>query len=424
MIHQLLGTEELNTTTKQLLMIRFLRSMAQGTMVVDLTLYLSALHWNGAAIGGVTTGSGLMGSAFILTVGILSDRLGRKPFILIYELMTLFCAILACFTTTAIFLIFAIVIAGFGRGRNGGAGPFAPAETAWLANHVKEANRGSVFSLNSAVGFIGMAVGSLLGGIPAWIGTAHPIVNYRPIFIVIAVLSLACVILIAITKDSQSEEEENGIPDKTETEPDLEEERSITKRENRLLLKLTLVNGLNGLGGGMAGPLISYWFHLKYGVDSAAIGTTLAIGFVLAGISSVLNGFLADKVGLVKSVTVMRGIGSAALLALPFMPAFSIASILYILRGAVNRGTIGNRKALSTRLTRNQRRGFAASIYSLSVRLPSTIGPTISGYLFDIGLLDLPFLLTAGLQLTSAGIYQRLFRQYDQRVNKEQTVSQ
>jgi MFS family permease len=428
-IHQLLGIDQMNSTTKRLLMIRGLRSLGQGAMVVDLTLYLSALHWSGAAIGGVTTGAGLLGSALILFVGILSDRIGRKPFLLIYEAMTMFCAIFACFTTMAIFLVLAIVVAGFGRGQNGAAGPFGPAEQSWLARNVKQANRGPLFSLNNAVGFLGMAIGSVLGGIPAWIGSANPLVNYRPIFILVAIISLVCVMIIVNTEDRPIVENE-ATPAQTaklnKTKKPVNDptaERTITKQENMALLKLALINVLNGLGGGLAGPLMAYWFHLKYGVDTATIGTTLSIGFVLAGISSIFNGLLAKKMGMVKSVTWMRVIGSTMMLALPFMPTFSLASLLFIIRGALNRGTMGNRVALSASLTRDQRRGFATSVNALSMRLPSSIGPTISGLMYDAGLLSLPFLLTACLQLANAGLYQWLFGKYDKEMNAKRRAS-
>ncbi|WEG11018.1 MFS transporter [Pullulanibacillus sp. KACC 23026] len=424
-IQRLLGVEKLHPTIKRLLIIRGLRSTGQGAMVVDLTLYLSALHWSGAAIGGVTTGAGFVGSALIFLVGILSDKFGSKPFLLIYEAMTMFCAICACFTSMAIFLVLAIVIAGFGRGQNGGAGPFGPAEQAWLARNIEQVNRGPVFSLNNAIGFMGMAIGSILGGVPAWIDSTSPIVNYRPIFIVVAVLSLICVVIISGTGESQSAEK--GLTSENEDKLHEEEkarneamlERSITKQENRSLLKLAFVNVLNGLGAGMAGPLMAYWFHLKYGVDSATIGTTLAIGFVLTGFSSIFNGFLARKMGMVKSVTWMRVIGCVMMVALPFMPTFALASVLFVIRGAVNRGTNGNRVALSASLTRDKRRGFATSVNALSMRLPSSIGPSISGYLYDVHLLTLPFLITAGLQLANAAIYQRLFHHFDHARNSE-----
>ena len=102
------------------------------------------------------------------------------------------------------------------------------------------------------------------------------------------------------------------------------------------------------------------------------------------------------------------------MLALPFMPSFAAASLVYVVRGAINRGTQGNRSALSASLTRDERRGLATSINALSMRLPSSVGPTLTGYMFDAGMQSMPLILTASLQLANAAIYQWLFGKYDE----------
>lgn len=116
--------------TRRLLAARFWRSLSQGALVVDLSLYLHALGWSGVAIGAVLTGGGLFGAATSLLVGILSDRQRRKPFVVAYEVLTCGCAIAALLTTDPLWLAPAIVLAGFGRGASGAAGPFSPAEQA------------------------------------------------------------------------------------------------------------------------------------------------------------------------------------------------------------------------------------------------------------------------------------------------------
>ena len=95
------------------------------------------------------------------------------------------------------------------------------------------------------------------------------------------------------------------------------------------------------------------------------------------------------------------------------MPTFWLASLLFVLRSATNRSTQGNRTALSANLTRDERRGFAVSINALSMRLPSSLGPIVSGYLFDSNMLSLPLFLTAILQFANAIIYQRIFGSFD-----------
>ncbi|MCY0875491.1 MAG: MFS transporter [Firmicutes bacterium] len=405
----------MHDNVKKLIAIRALRSVGQGAMVVDLTLYLKDLHWSGVAIGGVTSAAGLVGAALILVVGILSDRIGRRPFLLVYEALTVISACVASLTTYGVWLVLVIVIAGFGRGQSGAAGPFSPAEQALLARYVDRIDRGRVFSLNNAVGFVGMALGALLGGWPALQTHTAPLLAYRPVFWVVAVLSLVCVAIVWQIR----EEKTDARPDSSRAESPAtaetlaQAERQIRKKENRNMATLAMVNILNGLAVGLTGPMMAYWFSIRYGASTAQIGATLAISFLLTGLFSIVSGRMASRVGMVKSVTWMRVIGSAVMLALPFMPNFALASALFVIRSAVNRGTQGNRNALSASLTRDKRRGLATSINALSMRLPSSLGPTISGYLFDADLLSLPLILTAVLQLVNAGLYQWAFGRMD-----------
>lgn len=414
---------KLHPIVRNLILIRCLRSIGQGAMVVDLTLYLKSLHWSASSIGTVTSGAGLFGAALILLVGTFSDRIGRKPFLFIYELLTLLAALSACFTSIGIVLILAIVVAGFGRGQSGAAGPFSPAEQAWLARYVKQENRGFVFSVNNAVGFIGMAIGSILGGLPSLFHATKPLLAFRPIFLLVAFFSFICMMLLRKMQEEKREVQELSHEALQESSKIANarrsEETKVRHKENLAIIKLALVNGLNGLAVGLTGPMMAYWFSIRYGVSTAAIGTTLSIGFLITGISSVVNGYMAQKIGMVKSVTWMRIMGSAMMAILPFMPNFLFASILYVIRSAMNRGTQGNRSALSASLTRDQRRGFATSINALSMRLPSSIGPTLTGYMMDAGELNLPLYLTAGLQVVNAAIYQWIFGSYDQTKSKK-----
>nr|NNM91596.1 MFS transporter [Bacilli bacterium] len=395
----------MNRNVIKLLIIRGLRSIGQGALVVDLTLYLKQLLWSGAAIGGATTGAGIVGALLILIVGIASDRYGRKPFLIVYEAITMVAAVVTSLTTSGIWLVLAIMIAGFGRGQSGAAGPFSPAEQALLARYVKREERGSVFSINNAIGFFGMAIGALLGAVPHLYHQASPIASYRPVFLTVGIFSFLCLIMILTIKEPTFMRQVQ-VRDKTQ-------EESIRKKENHAILLLALVNTLNGLAVGLTGPLMAYWFSLRYGVSTGAIGSTMAISFFLTGLFSLFSGRLAGRIGIVRSVTWFRIIGSILMVATPFMPTFWLASLLFILRSATNRSTQGNRTALSANLTRDERRGFSVSVNALSMRLPSSLGPLVSGYLFDSNMLSLPLFLTAILQFANAIIYQRIFGSFD-----------
>lgn len=399
----------LDPVAKRLMTGKALRSIGQGIMLVDLALYLKDMNWSGTEIGAVLTASGLVSVVLVLFVGVLSDRLGRKPFLLIYELMTAACALIGVLTSNPILLSIAIALTGFGRGQTGSPGPFAPAEQAWLAAYVPRNERGNVYSLNNALGFFGMALGALIaGGTVLWDHELPGALAYRPLFGLIVILSLVTAVIIATTKGEK--------PEKPEVIKDKKmriQEKEISRRENKSILKLISINVINGIAVGLTGPMISYWFAVKFGVSTAQIGITLAITYVATGFSSILQAKLSMRFGMIRSVMWMRIIGSVLMILIPLLPTYVLVSVVYVIRSAVNRGTQGARQALSVSLTRDQRRGFASSINSLSMRVPTSVGPYVTGYLFELGALSVPFYIAAGLQFGFAYLYGRTFRAFD-----------
>jgi len=85
--------EDVNITAKPplprnmrlLIGMRAARSIGQGAMVAAFTLYLHALGWSATAIGAVLMGALLFGTLLTIIVGPLSDRGGRRAFLLGYD---------------------------------------------------------------------------------------------------------------------------------------------------------------------------------------------------------------------------------------------------------------------------------------------------------------------------------------------------
>jgi MFS family permease len=76
---------EIPLIARNLMAIRLLRSVAQGALAVDFVLYLRDMHWSAVGIGFLLMASGLVGAGLSLLVGLVSDKRGRKPFLLFYE---------------------------------------------------------------------------------------------------------------------------------------------------------------------------------------------------------------------------------------------------------------------------------------------------------------------------------------------------
>ncbi len=382
---------------------RAARSVGQGALVVDFALYLHALHWTALAIGAVYSASLLLGALATLLVGPASDHFGAKGFLLGYEGLQLACAGIALSSANPWWLGAAAIAAAFGRGANGGAGPFAPAEQSWLSRSMDEGLWGQLFNLNTAVGLFGMGLGAVLAGLPDLLSSWLPgALAYRPLFAVVLLGSLLCLAFLWSAKE--------GTPPARALPEDAGQRPDATPAPWRNLFTLAGINALNGLGVGMVGPLMAYWFALRFGVGPAAIGGTMAVGFVAAGVMSLAGGKLTLRFGLVGTVLRLRMLGLAMLLIIPFVPFFWLATILYILRAALNQGSIGSRQALFLSLVDSRRRGLAATFNSISIQVPRAIGPAVAGAFFHLEMLTTPFLLAAAFQGAYLWLYRRFFR--------------
>ncbi len=407
-------SDHLSPTARRLLAARFWRSIAQGALAVDLALYLHALGWTGTAIGAVLSGAGLTGAALNLVIGVTSDRLRRKLFLLAYEGVTCVCAIIALLTTQTVILSVVIVLAGFGRGASGAAGPFSPAEQAWLAEVVESARRGLVYSLNMTLGFSGMAGGALAAALPAlWRHSLGLAGSYRPLFGIVLLGNVINFTLLLGAKESRRTRAISKA--KRETSSAL---ASIRKKENRFLRDLMGLNALNGLAVGLIGPLMAYWFQQRFHVGPESIAPVMALAFMVTAGAALYAGRLTRRAGLVRVVVWGRTGGFLALLLLPLMPIYWLAAAIHILRSALNRGTVGARQALVVSAVRDERRGLATSLNALSGQVPQSIGPVIAGAFIGGGWFVAPFFMAAALQSLYVLFYQRIFGPQEEEIMK------
>ncbi len=405
----LLPFRNLHPTTRRLLLARTLRSIGQGALVVDFTLYLHALHWRGLAIGLVLSGSGLLGAALSLAVGVSSDRLRRKPFLLGYEIISLACGTAAVFSAEPLILGIAVIAGGFGRGASGAAGPFSPVEQAWLAEEVPPERRGWVYSLNTGMGHWGMGVGAALAILPSLWGSwfSPEALAYRPLFALVGLTAAVNLLLIGRAREWYQGPAPKASPQEQEFQA------QSRKRENQILAKLAAINSFNGLAIGLTGPLISYWFALRFHVGPLAIAPVMAGTFLITGVASLLTGWLTQRIGIVSSVVWERMIGMGMMAILPLMPNYRLASMAYLLRSVFSRGSAGAQQALTVGLVREERRGLAASLNAISFQLPRSVGPGIAGYLLEAGQFSLPFYAAALLQGIYLVWYRKTFRLYE-----------
>ncbi|MGH7042642.1 MAG: MFS transporter [Acetobacteraceae bacterium] len=382
---------------RRLLAARAAISLGQAAMGVDFALYARELHWSPGFLGAVVGAGMLLGGLLTGLAGPLSDRFGRKPFLLAYLVAVATAAGLAVASAHTAVVAGAAIVAGFGRGAAGVPGLFGAVQQAWLSDQVEGPALSRAFARNAATGFFASAIGTFLGGLPhLWRGLLPGALAYRPLFALVAAATLVSLVLLAFVPEPARPARIAAPAD------DILNQAS----ENKLLRRLAGINALNGIGLGLSGPLLSWWLAARFGAGPGQIGPAIGLVLLASGLATLGAGRLARRFGMVRVVVAMRAMGLGLQVALPFAPAFGWAIAVYAARTVLNRGTAGQRQALVLGAVRGHRRGLAASVSGVSTQLPRAIGPWLAGLMFGAGWFAGPFLLAAAFQ----GGYLMLYR--------------
>jgi MFS family permease len=177
---------------------------------------------------------------------------------------------------------------------------------------------------------------------------------------------------------------------------------------------------VDNLGAGMVGPLISYWFFLRYGVELKSLGFMFFLSYLLAALSFLSAPILARRLGVVRTMAFSHGLASILYLCLPFAPTFAVAATMTISRSFLAYMDNPLRSSFIMGIVRPEDRGSAAGITTLSRHIPVAISPTISAYMMQALSLNVPILLGGFLQFFHDCVFYFLFR--DVRPPEEQAA--
>lgn len=387
---------------KLLLGGRGLRSLSQGFLGVTVPVYLARAGY-GATRAGIVFTAGAVGSIVLTaSVGLLADRIGRKPILIALGALSAVAALAFAFTNSYSILLIAAAAGTIGRGGGAGSsgafGPYYPAEQPLITEQVRDAHRTHVFGIVAVVGVLAGALGSLTAGVPAlllkWFGV--PIVDGdRALFVWAAVLGLAMAAIIVPVRESK-------LPRRTPGQ-------RLHPATKRVLWRFLITNGTNGLAVGMLGPVLVYWFHVRFGASAAQLGALYFLANVLAAPSNLLAGRVARRFGTVRAVVGLRFIAVALMAAMALMPTFVLAAVLFLIRTMVNTMANPMRQSFLMGIVDPADRSTAAGFSNLPLQILSSAGPTIAGQLMEAVWVSLPLEIAAALQAVNATLYHAFF---------------
>jgi MFS family permease len=391
---------------RYLLAGRALRSLTQGYLAVVVPLFLTELGFSAVHVGALLATAAGASALLTAAVGFVADRYGRKAVLVGLALATSAGGVVFALSRSYGLLLVAAAFGTIGRGggaASGGAfGPYYPAEQALIAELSPDRERTAVFSALSLVGVLAAALGAPLAGLPRLVdaegwGTRHA--GYAAVFWLTAILGLLmAVAVLPVREDSGHRVGRTALP-------------PLSPRTRRLLWRLALTNGTNGLAVGFLGPILVLWFHLRYGVGPAAVGALFFVVNLAAALPYLGAPWVVRRLGgAVRTVAQLR-VASAALLAvIPLLPTFTLAGAVYLVRMLVNAVTVPVRQSYVMGIAPPPERSRVAGLSNLPSRVLAMPGPAVAGALFQDFWLGLPLELAAALQLVHAGLYWTFFR--------------
>lgn len=381
-----------------LLSNRGIQTFSASILAVCFTIYMSKLGATSTQLGLMFTGMALFSALRSLAEGLIADRYGRKPVLLLTAiLMTIGGAIFAFSRDLRVLTVSAIL---FNVGRYI---PSTPAEQAMLTEKVSGDKRTTVFSVHSFIGTMAGVFGSFAAILPDVLqgrGVAE-LASYRPLFIIFSlggVISLLSYLMLTESYQNNVEEDEP------------EEDEQVTADERWILSRWSLVLALDVVGGSFIMNFTSYWFYTKFGVSLGQIGTLFGFSRIIAAGSYYFGLRLAKGVGTIKATVLSRVPVVIINILTPLTPTYALVAYMRGFMSLFSMIDVPLRQSYLMGVIKSKRKASAAGIVAVVSRFTAAGAPLLSGYIMQFISIDLPFFFAAGFQLASASLMYLIFK--------------
>jgi MFS family permease len=394
---------------------RVIRMFAYGFLSVVLVLYLAQLRLGQGSIGLLLSLTLIGDAAISLWMTTSADRVGRRRILIAGAGLMLLAGVLFALTDQLAVLLIAAII-GVISPSGYEVGPFLSVEQAALSQIVPDRLRTQVFAWYNLAGSFATAAGALCGGglteLLQQVGVI-PLNSYRAVLVLYGVMGVLLAVLFTQLSHAVEAIHSDGPP--TPTRFGLHRSRSI-------VLKLSTLFGLDAFAGGfVVQSLVAYWFHVRFGVQPAALGGIFFGANILAGISALAAAWVAARIGLVNTMVFTHLPSNLLLMLVPLMPNLSSAIAVLFARFAISQMDVPPRQSYTMAVVAPDERSAAAGVTGIARSIGAAISPTIAGaFLSNPGLLGAPFFVAGGLKVIYDILLYRSFRQVkSERANQQ-----
>jgi len=415
---------------------RFAMSVSRSVAGVVTALFLASLGFSGLELGLLFLGVTVAAAAMSTGIGMLSDQVGRKRFLVLVPFLTAAAAVAFAFSGATVVLFVFAAVGSLGRGQGAGAnnvGPYQPAESALVAEVVPDRSRAAAFGRLAFVSSLGALIGGLLAGLASagpHLSRAAAVSAYRPAFLATALFAAgAGVLALGLDERRPAADPATGPPTATATatttattlpsasvaRPEPGSTRPVGRKFRwprnswPVLWRFWLTNGSNGLAIGMIGPFVSYWLFRRYGATPGTIGLLFAIVNAGSLVSTLAAAGIARRLGTVRVIAAVRALTGVLLIPMVLAPSFWLAGAIFFVRMLIQRVGLPLRQSFTQDMADPDERASLAALSNLPAQGTMAGSQVLAGYLFDEVSLAAPFEVAAAVQCVNAALYPILF---------------
>lgn len=367
----------------------FVRSLATGMMGVLLGIYLATRSLDAHDIGVIIT-LGLAGAA--LATGLVTfsaDRFGHRRSLLFISATSVAGALLLAFSSHPVILgaaAFIGMVNGMGRDR----GAALVVEQGTLPATATDQERTLVFARYNVLQDVGHALGSLLAAAPALFERAAGLSATEAQQGTLVIYAALCAVpLFAYAALSPAVESRR-----------VELQRRVSPQTRTTLTRICGLFAIDSVAGGfLTTALLSYFFYERFGVDVGSLGLLFFAARVANAVSHLAAAWLAKRIGLVNTMVFTHIPSSLLLITVPFMPDFSTAAVLFLLRESLVEMDVPTRQSYVMAVVRPEERMFASGITHLVRMAGWALAPALAGILMSGASLAVPLYVGAAMKI-------------------------
>jgi len=387
---------------KFLIFTQILNTFAFGYFLVYLTVYLVEIKvtdaWGAGIILGLETvvviGAGI-------PLGILSDRTGRKKFLILGNSLLPPTVIIFALTHDFSLYLLAGALAGLAE---------ACALGSWnaiIADQTDLANRDAAFSLSFIVSNVflslGLALPLILPSLQAMFALGSESVHSGAL-LVLGISNIPVPILIwYLLRDYK--------------EKIVQQDKAGDTGDLRLLLKFSGMNGIIGLGAGLIIPLLGTWLLYKFQVTDIYSGPFLALSTMTIAFAAIGSPRLSKRYGLFNAILMTAGSSTFFMFSIAFIPNVFLAGAAYLVRASLMNMASPLIDSYVMGIVHPSRRGLGSAISAIVWRLPNSVTTTLGGYILYLGFTtgntfyyDVPWIVASVLYAIGIALIYANFR--------------